>query len=220
MKSALVLLALLALAAGRARAQVTVDFTPQIGAFVPLRDLAVGTDANGATVSQKNETKFTIGGRIGVWFSSFLGFEGVVDYNKSGVMTFVAGAQQAPTLGSHLFATSGRAMIRLNPGGGRVALILSGGAGLVDRGGEYINGGNPPATKLAGRTDFAPAAGAAFVVRLTRDVAARIGADGYTYRVQYFNPTLGATGNRRQYDLLISFGLTGPFRNYGLPGGY
>jgi len=108
-------------------------------------------------------------------------------------------------------------MIRLGAGSD-VAMILSGGVGLVDRGGDFINGSNPPLTALTGRTDIAPAAGVAFLVGFTKNWAARIDVDGISYKAEYSNASLGSTGEKRQYDLLITFGFTGRFKNYGVPG--
>jgi len=219
MKRELVLLSLLALSAASLEAQVTADFTPRMGVYIPLKDLTVGTDpTTGLAQRQKAETKFTIGSRLGLWFGPTFGLEGVVDYNKSGVNTFLGGVPNPPTAGSHLFAASGRAMLKLHVADNNFAVILNGGAGMVDRGGEYINGINPPSTTYTGRTDFAPAAGISFLIRLRKDVAARIDLDGYTYTAQYTNPIFGSTGQQRQYDLVIMFGLTGPFKNYGIPG--
>ncbi len=219
MKRALVLLSLLALPTASVAAQVSVDFTPRIGAYVPLEDLTVGTDpTTGLFRRQRAETKFTIGSRLGLWLSPAFGFEGVVDYNKGGVSTYLGGSRLDPTAGSHFFAGTGRAMLKLQSSGGGAAIILNAGAGLVDRGGEFIVGGNPPSTTFTGRTDFAPAAGIAFLVRLRSDVAARIDIDGYTYSARYINPIFGSTGKQRQYDLVITFGLTGPFKRYGIPG--
>jgi hypothetical protein len=218
MKRAPVLLALLALPAAPLAAQVSVDFTPRLGVYIPLKDLTVGTDATtGLALTRRAETKFTIGGRLGVWVAPAFGFEGVVDYNRSGVASTLGGLPNPPTLTSHFFATSGRAMIRLGAGS-NVAMILSGGVGLVDRGGDFINGSNPPLTTYTGRTDIAPAAGVGFLVRLGSTWAARIDIDGISYAAEYSNPISGSTGTKRQYDLLITFGFTGPFKNYGTPG--
>ncbi|MGH7629750.1 MAG: hypothetical protein ACREOF_10300 [Gemmatimonadales bacterium] len=217
MKRALVLFALLA-PAGPLAAQ-TVDLTPRIGAYVPLVNLTEATDAGSGLVrAQKATTKFTVGGRLGVWFGSAFGVEGVVDYNRGEVQTFLGGARQFPNLDSRLLAASIRPMFRLNSPSGNVALIVSAGGGLVDRGGVYINGFSPPATQFTGRTDPAGAAGLALLVKISRHVAARIDVDGYTYNAQYFHRASGYTTSLRQYDLFITFGLTGPFRNYGIPG--
>jgi hypothetical protein len=219
MKRAVVLLSLLALPAASLEAQISGDFTPRMGVFIPLKDLTVGTDpTTGLAQRQKAETKFTIGGRVGMWFGPTFGLEGVVDYNTSGVNTFLGGVQSPPTAGSKFFALSGRARLRLHVVDNNFAVILNGGAGLVDRGGEFINGINPPSTTYTGRTDFAPAAGISFLVRFSKDVAGRLDLDGYTYTAQYTNPIFGSTGQQRQYDLVIMFGLTGPFKNYGIPG--
>jgi hypothetical protein len=219
MKRGLVLLSLVALPAASLEAQVTADFTPRMGVYIPLENLTVGVDpTTGLPQRQKAETKFTIGSRLGVWFGPTFGLEGVVDYNKSGVTTYLGGVPTTPTAGSHIFAASGRAMLKLHVADNNFAVILNGGAGILDRGGEYINGINPPSTTYTGRTDFAPAAGISFLIRLKKDVAGRIDVDGYTYQAQFSNPIFGTTGQQRQYDLVIMFGLTGPFKNYGIPG--
>ncbi len=210
MKRALVLFALLATAAGPIAAQ-TVDLTPRIGVYLPLVNLLESTDpGSGLPRADEAATKFGIGGRLGFWFSNSFGFEGVVDYSKSGVETFVGGDNIAD-FSSHIFAASVRPMLRLNSPSGNVALILSAGGGLVDRGGDYVNG-------FSGRTDPAGAAGIGLLVKVSRHVAARIDVDGYTYTAQYSSPNAGNTSALRQYDLFITFGLTGPFRNYGIPG--
>jgi hypothetical protein len=217
MKRPLVLLALLVFAAVPLAAQ-TVTLTPRIGAYVPLVNLLESTDpGSGLAREDKATTMFDIGGRLGVWFSNSFGLEGVVDYNRSSVQSFIGGARQE-NFHSHLFAASLRPMLKLSPAGGKVALIVSAGGGLVDRGGDYINGLSPPATQFTGRTDVAGAAGIGLEVKISRHVAARIDVDGYTYNAQYRSAGAGNTSNLRQYDLFITFGLSGPFRNYGVPG--
>ena len=215
----LVLLALLALPTAPLGAQVTVDFTPRLGAYFPLRDLVVGTDpTTGLAQTQRAQTKFTIGGRLGVWLAPSFGFEGVVDYNKSGIRSVVGGFPSPPDIGSQFFAATGRAMVRLGSGSG-VAFILSAGGGLVDRGGDFIAGTSPPFTTYSGHTDVAAAGGIAFLVPLSNTVAARIDVDGMTYNAQYnniFGPA--SISAQRQYDLVITFGFTGPFKQYGIPG--
>src|SRR5581483_5631598 len=125
-------------------AQITGEFTPRLGVFVPTRDLIVTSDPNtGVVTAFKGETKFNIGARIGVWFGPFLGLETVVDYNKSGVMPFAGGQQLSGPIGSHYFAASGRATARLRTRGGGGGLVLSGGAGLVARGGDFSQGVTP-----------------------------------------------------------------------------
>ena len=80
------------------------------------------------------------------------------------------------------------------------------------------NGLFPPATALTGRTDPPAPRGSAFLVRISRHVAARIDVDGYTYTAPVCHRRAGNTSALRQYDLFITFGLTGPFRDYGIPG--
>ncbi|HEX5387379.1 MAG TPA: hypothetical protein VFW66_11795 [Gemmatimonadales bacterium] len=221
MRRSLVLLApwvLLAMpVAGPLAAQVEVDFTPRVGVFFPLEDLTQSTDPfTGLPLTQRAQTKFNLGGTIGVWLSPSFGFEGTADYNRSGVEQFVGGVPQSPTIDSHFFAATGRAMARL--GANRpVAFILSAGAGLVDRGGDFTNGANPPSTSFNGRTDFAGAGGIGVEVRLSRWVKARLDGDVFTYKAQYSSPAFGSTSDLRQWDAVISFGFTGAFRDYGIP---
>ena len=110
MKKALFALFLTALPTAPLAAQVSADFTPRLGAYVPLKDLIVGTDpATGLPARARAETKFTIGGRLGLWLTPSLGLEGVVDYNKGGVVTYLGGLPVTPTAGSHFFGGTGRA---------------------------------------------------------------------------------------------------------------
>ena len=212
MKRALVLLVLLATAPTALEAQ-SFDFTPRIGAYVPVVNLTEGADpGTGLPVAQKAATAFTIGGRLGWWWSRAFGIEGVVDYNKGSVQSFLNGSRLANNLGSHFFAASIRPMFRLSSPNGNLALILSAGGGLVDRGGVYISGVSPPLTQYTGRTDPAGAAGIAFLLNLSRYVAARIDVDGYTYEAQFRSPGGSSTSALRQYDLVVTFGLTGAFR--------
>src|SRR5688572_21932817 len=133
MKRALVVLSLLANVAGPLAAQ-TVELTPRIGAYVPLVNLLESTDpGSGLLREDKGTTKFNIGGRLGFWFSNSLGIEGVADYNRSAVQVFIGGARQS-NFDSHLFAASIRPMFKLSSPSGSVALVVSAGGGLVDRG--------------------------------------------------------------------------------------
>jgi hypothetical protein len=219
MKRPLVLLGFLAAVTAPRVAHAQVELTPRIGVFFPLEDLTVGTDPlTGLPVTTRAATKFTIGGRLGVWLTPVVGVEGVVDYNKGGVRQTLQGAAAPTTIGSHYFATSGRVMGKLH-GPGTVAFILSAGGGLVDRGGDFINDPTLPGRPYTGRTDFAGAAGLGMSFKISQHVAGRLDADLYTYKAQYNSVAFGATSDRRQYDLIISFGLTGPFRDYGSAAG-
>lgn len=212
MKRALVLLILAATLPAALAAQ-TFDFTPRIGAYAPLVNLTESTDpGSGLPVAQKAATAFNIGGRLGWWWGRAFGIEGVVDYNKGAVQSFYNNSRLAGNLGSHFFGATIRPMLRLSSPSGKLAMIVSAGGGLVDRGGVYINGVSPPLTQYTGRTDPAGAAGLAFLLNVSRHVAARIDVDGYTYLAQYRSPGGVNTSSERQYDLVVTFGLTGGFR--------
>jgi hypothetical protein len=204
MRKPLLLLALVTLGPAPLAAQVQAELTYRIGAFVALEDLTATVDAFGNSLAIKQETKFSIGGRLGVWLIPFFGLESIVEYNKSGRTSFLNGVPQS-TVGGHLLAASARGVLRLGQRDGRIALLLSGGGGLVDRGNATVAG-------LRTRTDFGPVAGAGLRVNLTPDVAARIDVDGYTYRPEFINAAGESITGKRQYDLWITFGLTGAFR--------
>lgn len=194
------LVAALVLTAGLAvplAAQMTVDFTPELGAFVPLQNLL-----NGPPVT-RHQTRFAIGGRVGLWLGPSFGLETTAAYSEPKVVTRVNGVNVDAT-DANIFAGSLRGVVKLGSADRGVALLLSAGAGLVSNGGAYGSG-------RSGHLKFAPAAGLGFLARLTRDVDARLDVDGYDYRPQLTDVDGVVTTYRRQYDLLIMLGLTGRF---------
>jgi hypothetical protein len=205
MRRPLLLLALAILSPNPLAAQVQAELTYRIGAFVALEDLEATVNASGNSLTTKQETKFSIGARLGVWLIRFFGLESTVEYNRSGRTSFLNGVPQS-TIGGHLLAASARGVLRLGQPDGPIALVLSGGGGLVDRGGAAVAG-------LSTRTDFGPVAGAGLRVNLTPDVAARIDVDGYTYRPEFIEAPGQTITGKRQYDLWITFGLTGSFKD-------
>jgi opacity protein-like surface antigen len=203
MRRLLLLLALVALSQAPLMAQVQAELTYRIGAFVALEDLTAAVDASGNSLTTKQETKFAIGGRLGVWFIPFLGLESTVEYSRSGRTSFLNNLSQSTTTG-HLLAASARGVLLLGQRDGGFALVVSGGGGLVDPGDETVDG-------LRTRTSFGPVAGAGLRINLSPNVTARIDVDGYTYRPEFIDAAGQIISGRRQYDLWITFGLTGPF---------
>jgi hypothetical protein len=196
----LIATALLALLARPAAAQVTVDFTPKAGVYVPVEHFS------DAGVITRHQTQFAIGGRLGLWLSPSLGLEGTVDYSEPSINTLVNGVNVG-SVPANIFAASLRPTVKLSSRNGVTALVLSAGGGIVSQGGQFAAG-------LRGKTDLAPAAGVGLLVRLTRVVDARFDVDGYTYTPTLTDVTGAAITGRRQYDLFIAFGLRGQFGRF------
>jgi hypothetical protein len=203
MRRPLLLLALVTLGPTTVTAQVQAELTYRIGTLVALEDLTATVDASGNSLTTKQEARFAFGGRLGVWLVPFVGLESSIEYSKSGRTSFLNGVSQSTTDG-HLLAASVRGALRLGGQRTGVALILSGGGGLVDRGDDPVAG-------FRTRTAFGPVAGAGLRFYVTPNVAIRIDADGYTYRPEFVNAAGQTITGRRQYDLWITFGLGGPF---------
>lgn len=193
-------LALIALLAGPAAAQVAVDFSPHAGAYVPVEHFS---DVGAVT---RHQTQFAIGGRLGVWLSPSFGLEGTLDYSEPSVNTLVNGVNVG-SVPANVVAASLRPTVKLSARNGVTALVLSAGGGFVSQGGQFAAG-------LRGKTDLAPAAGVGLLIRLTRVVDARFDVDGYTYTPTLTDVTGFAISGRRQYDLFISFGLRGQFGRF------
>jgi hypothetical protein len=196
----LIATALLALVARPAMAQVTVDFTPKLGAYVPLENFSE------TGVVTRHSNQFAIGGRLGVWMSPSFGIEGTVDYSEPSLNTRVNGVTVS-SVSASIIAASLRPTVKLSAPSGAMALVLSAGGGLVSQGGDATTG-------LRGRTDLAPAAGAGLLVRLTRKVDARVDVDGYSYKPTLTDVNGNSLVGRRQYDLFVSFGLRGVFGQF------
>jgi hypothetical protein len=203
MRRLVLVLAFVTLGQAPLAAQVQAELTYRIGAFVPLEDLRATVDAAGNSLTVSQDSRFSIGGRLGLWLDPYFGLEGTIEYGRSGQTSFLNGVPQSAAAG-HVLAASARGVLRLGKPRGRIAFVVSGGGGLTDRNDLAIAG-------LGSRTEFGPVAGAGLRVRLTPAVTARIDVDGFTYRPDFIDAAGRTSTGERQYDLWITFGLTGPF---------
>jgi hypothetical protein len=179
-----------------------VSLTPQIGFYIPtekLAELAAGTG------SSEIEAGPSFGGRLGLWFGSRLGVEASGSYVPT-TFRFAQGAESVTSQDAKLFVGSGQAILFLLPRTGLLSVYLSGGVGLVSRGGVAFTGATD-------KTDVAGAVGAGAGLNLG-GIALSLGVDLLGYSTAAQAPTSTAP-DLRQRDVHLKFGLGMPFGGAG-----
>ncbi|KPK56636.1 MAG: hypothetical protein AMS21_12600 [Gemmatimonas sp. SG8_38_2] len=147
---AAVLAFLLALAPSPLAAQTTVGLSAFGGVYLPTSDLFDGVvpiDTFGpSSLKFKQKTGWTLGARVAVWPSARIGIEAEAAYVSSDVegdFIVAAGGQLRPTSGTesgNLFLGSLNLVYALiKPPLEPLAITVSGGVGLVSRGGDAWN---------------------------------------------------------------------------------
>src|SRR5436309_1349664 len=156
-------------------AQGRVDFTPFVGLYLPTADLFEIRDflVAGDKVTGKQKTTAVFGGRLGVWATNRIAFEGSFGYAPSkGEATYTdpSNVSSSSDSSGHVILASGRILVRFGSTGGNTSWHLIFGGGIVAHGGPAYEG-------ASGTTDFAgiAAVGATFKVGGSR--AIRPGVD-------------------------------------------
>lgn len=183
-------LGLVAVAGALPAQQLTL--TPQIGLHVPTRDLealAVGGDSPRIRIAP------SLGASLGLWFGSRLGMSLTGSYIPTALEHDDNGTRDAED--AELVIGSAKVVLFLLPAEGPVSVHVSGGMGLVGRGGVAFL--NAPET-----SDLAGAFGAGVGIRLG-GVSLQLGADLMSYTVRAV-PGLG-TADSGQLDLQFKLGL-------------
>jgi hypothetical protein len=187
--------------AGSAAAQ-QLSFTPQIGFYIPtekLADLATGGDVS------ELEAGPSFGGRLGLWFGSRVGIEAAGSYVPT-TFKLDQGTQQMVSEDAKLFIGSGQLVVFLLPRTGLLSLWLSGGVGVVSRGGVAF-------TASAHKTDVAGTVGAGAGLNLG-PIALNVGADFLGYSAAYASSTQ-TIAEVRQRDVHLKLGFGIPFGGAG-----
>jgi len=181
-------------------AQVTVEFVPYAGVYIPTQKVvdrfSGGLVGCNCQLSLKQKAAVALGGRLTVWWTSHFGAEATLDYSPSG-LSIVAG-QPADSSGD-VFTASARAVMQVSPAGGSPWLRLGGGVGLVSRGsGAYSDRDGSPS--VCGTSSFAGVVSAGAGFKLGRGgVALRLDAEDYLYGARlYVNGESPGCGNQYQ----------------------
>ena len=191
MASALVLLPTLA-------AAQRLSFGPQIGFYIPTQKLSQLATGNGDF--SEIEAGPSFGARIGLQFSSRLGIAATGAYIPT---TFSLSSGNTLTKNdAKLFTGSGQLVFFLLPPRSLLSLFLSGGVGVISRGGVAF-------TDAAKKTDVSGVFGAAAGINLGI-IALTVGADLFAYSAEYEGSTQ-TNDKLSQRDVHLKLGLGIPF---------
>jgi len=191
-------LMLLASAAGAQYPQQRLSISPTIGLYLPTTTLVTAAAGGQA---YKQEVGLAVGGRLTLHLGSRLGIEATGTYVPSRLKTTLSGGTTSKDK-ANLWFGSGRATFYLVPPTSAVSLGLSGGVGLVGRGGKAYNGAD------AG-TEVGGTVGAIAGFRLGRLASFSVSADDYIYNPKTYASATGGNA-RTQHDLQFAFGFGVP----------
>lgn len=189
-----------AVLAGTSAAPLTAQgfsVSPQIGFYIPTQNLY--ELANGETY--KLEAGPSFGARLGYWFGSRFGIEASGAYIPT-TFAFTSAGSQVTSQDAKLFNGSGQAVLYILPRTSPLSLYLSGGVGVVSRGGVAF-------TDDAESTDVTGVIGAGAGISLG-GMALTIGADLFAYNAAYAG-SAQTSETFQQRDLQLKLGLGIPF---------
>jgi hypothetical protein len=175
-------------------AQSRLSIAPTIGVYIPTSELVRA--ANGDEFKQ--EVSVLVGGRVGYRFSQRLSLEVTGTYAPSNLRFDLATGEQTDA-DANVTTGSGRLNLWLLPGTSPVNFLLSGGVGVIHRGGDAYE-------DLEDRTAVGPTFGASVRLRVPGLGAFQVNAENYLYR-QGFTDPLGDEDERTQNDIHLSVGF-------------
>jgi hypothetical protein len=183
-----------------AQAQTRVIFAPQIGLYIPTEKLqSVVNGTQGAVDSLEGGISF--GARLGATFGQHLGFQVSGTYVPT-TYTLGSGNNGLQARDAKIFTGAAQLLVFLLPLSSPVALYVSGGVGVINRGGAAF----AAATKSM---YISPVAGAGAGIRLG-GIGLSVGAEYYPYNADYIGTTLN-TNKLKQKDIQLKFGFGVPF---------
>ncbi len=186
-------LLMLASTSGAVQAQ-RISLAPTIGIYVPTSELVKAA----AGQSFKQEVSISVGARLGLALGERFGLEASGDYAPSD-LTFSATGSTARTK-SKIISGSGKVLVFLLPARHPIALLVSGGVGVVNRSGDAY----PTSSTNVGGT-----LGASLRVRVGGLLSVQLNAEDFLYRATYQGSA--QTSAVTQHDLHISFGFGSGF---------
>ncbi len=195
-RSPLVVAVLLAAAPAPALAQ-RLSLSPQIGFYIPTEDLYRLSGSGGAG-DFKLEAGPSFGARLGLWFGDRFGIETSGIYVPT-TFTFSAATGSNPLQqDARLFVGTGQAVLYLLPRSGMLSLFVSGGVGVVSRGGVAF-------TADASSSEVGGVVGVGAGIRLG-GIMLTAGADLLGYQATY-QGSQAVSQSVSQKDVSLKFGL-------------
>lgn len=186
-------LLMLASTSGVLQAQ-KMSLAPTIGIYVPTSELVKAA----AGQSFKQQVSISVGARLGLALGERFGLEASGDYAPS-ELTFSATGSTSKTK-SKIISGSGKVLVFLLPARHPIALLVSGGVGVVNRSGDAY-----PTSS----TDVGGTLGASLRVRVGGLLSVQLNAEDFLYRASYQGSA--QTSAVTQHDLHISFGFGSGF---------
>lgn len=184
-------------------AQRQIEVVPFVGLYIPTANVIDQFDsACSCQVAAKQHTAIDVGGRVVAWVTDRLGLEGAFGFSPSGATATAPGYAPIDRSG-RVITTSARLLAALGPRTRNRYFYVSGGIGLVVRGGDAWAG-------TSGRTRLAGAIGAGVRVELAPPLALRAELADVFYSTQFSTASTPPTQSQFQHDLVLSLGLAVP----------
>ena len=195
--SRLVLLALVV--APPVQAQTRLSFAPQIGIYIPTERLQSLVTGNTGGLDSL-EAGISFGARLGATFGKHLGVLFSGNYVPT---TYQLGTESNfQKRDAKLFTGAGQLMVFLLPITSPFTLFVSGGVGVINRGGAAF-------ASAPKRRYITGVFGAGAGLRLG-GIGLSVGADLYNYNADYIGTTVNTT-KLKQRDIHLKFGFGVPF---------
>jgi hypothetical protein len=181
-----------------------ISFAPNIGVYVPTTELVKA--ANGDEFKQ--EISLTLGGRLGIALGQRLGLEFTGAYAPSDLKVTASGVG-GPAQDANIFTGSGRISLQVVPYTSPIALVVTGGVGVVNRSGEFYS-------NVQNKTDIGGTLGASARFRIGSLLHLQVSAEDYVYKPRAEIPGFGPTDEKKtQNDIHLSFGVGIPLLGLG-----
>lgn len=178
------------------------SLTPHIGVYIPTEQLYQAV--TGATKDDfKLEVGPSFGGRLGLWFGDRFGIEAGGSYVPTTFRVAGTGGGAPVKQDAKLFLGTGQAVLFLVPRTSLLSVYVSGGVGVVSRGGVAF-------TSQASTSDVGATFGAGLGLRLA-GVMLTAGADLMSYNAKYQGAQVVSASAVRQKDVSVRLGLGVPF---------
>ena len=204
MRRALIATSFALLIAPTVRAQ-SLSLAPHIGIYIPTENLYRLATGSTAGDDFQLEAGPSIGARLGIWFGPRFGIEASGSYVPT-TFRLTQTSSGPVTQDAKLFVGSGQAVFYLIPRTSLLSVYLSGGVGVVSRGGFAF-------TDEAETSDLGGMVGAGAGIRLGI-LTLTAGVDLLTYTAHYQGAQVTAQ-ELRQKDLNVKLGLGIPFGGGG-----
>jgi hypothetical protein len=184
-----------------------ISLTPNIGVYIPTTELVKAASGE----QFKQEMSITLGGRVGIFFTERLGLELTGAYAPSDLKVTQSGFSDQNE-DANVFTGSGRLSFQLMPYTSPIALIVTGGVGVVNRSGAFYQ-------SMQDKTDIGGTVGASVRFRVGNLLRLQLNAEDYVYKPKGDIPGFSPGDEKKtQNDVHLSVGIGIPLLGLGQTG--